>query len=124
MTPPAFVRRLLDEFACDLILVTHSGLHWSRCVDPSEGRGLINVGAIGRPGNDGKRSVSYAIVKESDGTNGLGVEFRRVEYDWQSLAAEMRSEGLPEEFTETIETGWWTTCLEILPAKERGRGRF
>jgi MFS family permease len=21
-------------------------------------------------------------------------------------------------------TGWWTTCLEILPAKERARGRF
>jgi hypothetical protein len=24
---------------------------------------------------------------------------------------------------ETILTGWWTTCLEILPAKERSLGR-
>ena len=37
---------------------------------------------------------------------------------------EMRAERLPEEFVETILTGWWTTCLEILPAKERSAGRF
>ena len=26
------------------------------------------------------------------------------------------------EFVETVLTGWWTTCLEVLPAKERRRG--
>lgn len=36
----------------------------------------------------------------------------------------MRSAGLPEAFTETIETGWWTSCLQILPPAERSRGRF
>ena len=41
-----------------------------------------------------------------------------------TLAIEMRAEGLPEEFSETIESGWWTTCLEILPAKERLLGRY
>ena len=40
------------------------------------------------------------------------------------LAHEMRQEGLPEEFVETITTGWWTTCLEILPTRERLRGRY
>ena len=30
----------------------------------------------------------------------------------------MRAEELPGPFVETILTGWWTTCLEILPAKE------
>jgi hypothetical protein len=34
----------------------------------------------------------------------------------------MRAEGIAEPFVRTIETGWWTTCLEILPAKERSRG--
>jgi hypothetical protein len=48
----------------------------------------------------------------------------RVHYDHARLAAEMRAERLPEEFVETIETGWWTTCLEILPPKERLRGRY
>ena len=32
--------------------------------------------------------------------------------------------GLPPEFAETIRTGWWTTCLENLPARERARGKY
>ena len=36
----------------------------------------------------------------------------------------MHQEQLPAEFIETILTGWWTTCLEVLPAKERRRGKF
>ena len=54
----------------------------------------------------------------------LSVEFVPVDYDHERLAAEMRSEHLPEEFVETVSTGWWTTCLEVLPAKERRRGRY
>jgi hypothetical protein len=51
------------------------------------------------------------------------VEHVPVAYDHQRLAREMRDERLPEEFVETVLTGYWTTCLEILPAKERSRGR-
>jgi sulfatase maturation enzyme AslB (radical SAM superfamily) len=47
-----------------------------------------------------------------------------VAYNWRAQAASMRAAGLPEPFVETIETGWWTTCLEIVPAAERSRGRF
>ena len=36
----------------------------------------------------------------------------------------MRAAGLPEPFVETIETGWWTTCLEIVPPRERARGAY
>jgi hypothetical protein len=52
------------------------------------------------------------------------VEFIPVIYDHGSLAEDMREERLPQEFIETILTGWWTTCLEILPHKERARGKF
>ena len=83
---------------------------------------MLNVGAIGRPANDGDPRVVYAILGRSDGGAPV-VEWRRVAYDHAALAAEMRSEGLPEKFAETIETGWWTTCLEVLPQKERARGR-
>jgi hypothetical protein len=54
----------------------------------------------------------------------MRVEFIPIEYDHAALAREMRDEKLPEEFVETIETGWWTTCLESLPAKERMASRF
>jgi len=51
-------------------------------------------------------------------------EFAPVRYDHEALAREIEAEGLPNEFAETIRTGWWTTCLENLPAKERARGRY
>ena len=54
----------------------------------------------------------------------MNVEFVPVLYDHERLAREMREEKLPEEFVETILSGWWTTCLEVLPTKERAAGRF
>jgi hypothetical protein len=47
-----------------------------------------------------------------------------VDYDFEALAREMEAEQLAPEFVATIRTGWWTTCLENLPAKERMGGRF
>jgi len=119
-TPEPFIRRLLRDFDADLIAVTHTGIHWQRRLADAPGRGLVNVGAIGRPANDGRTDVWYALLTASDP---IQVEFRPVAYDHPRLAAEMREEGLPEEFVETILTGWWTTCLEILPARERARSR-
>jgi diadenosine tetraphosphatase ApaH/serine/threonine PP2A family protein phosphatase len=114
-----FLEWLCESHDADLIACTHSGLPWHRAL-PS-GRHVVNVGAIGRPANDGGTEVRYALL-EIDA--GLRVEFPGVAYDHAALAAEMRGERLPEEFAETIETGWWTTCLENLPAKERRRGRY
>ena len=54
----------------------------------------------------------------------MKVKFIPVDYDYNKLTAEMTAERLPAEFIETITSGWWTTCLEVLPHKERARGRF
>ena len=116
----AFIRQLCADFAADLILCTHTGIHWERRLP--DGRGLVNVGAIGRPENDGSRNVWYVILHEE--ADGIRTEFVPLSYDWQSLAKEMEEQKLPPEFVETIRTGWWTTCLEILPPKERRRGRY
>jgi hypothetical protein len=118
-SPDAFLSRLCDTHACDLLLVTHTGIPWKRRLP--DGRLVVNVGAIGRPANDGRREVWYAVVTESGGE--LDAELVPVEYDWQKLARAMREEKICDEFIETVETGWWTTCLEILPPKERARGR-
>ena len=119
-TPRSFIQKLLSDHAADLIVCTHTGLQWRRFTAP--GRGVVNVGALGRPANDGRTNVWFAILEERAGD--VALEFVPVDYDHARLAREMRSEGLPVEFVETIETGWWTTCLEILPAKERARGKF
>ena len=119
-TPDAFLERLLATEGCDLLFCTHTGLHWQRTL-PS-GRQVINVGALGRPANDGATHV-WAVFAEVEEVL-TRIEMTPIAYDHQALAAEMRREGLPEEFIDTILTGWWTTCLEILPAKERAAGRF
>ena len=120
-SPDAFLARMMTEHACDVLLVTHTGIPWQRRLD--DGRLVVNVGAIGRPANDGRREVWYAVVRERAG-GGVDAEHVPIAYDWQRLAAEMRAEDLPREFVATVESGWWTTCLEILPAKERARGRY
>ncbi len=166
-TSTAFLRKLADDHEADVILGTHTGLHWSRRW--VEGRGsrvegqetgneaqgakegttkwFVNVGVLGRPENDGTTHVWYTLVRTGsdvrpehsldsrpstldprpstlDPRPTLDCEFIPVIYDHERLAREMRAERLPEEFVETILTGWWTTCLEVLPAKERRRGRF
>ncbi len=118
--PVAFLELLLAQNRCDAILCTHTGLHWHRHL-PSGGD-VVNVGVIGRPANDGRTEVWYALLSARAG--GISVELLPLRYDHRGLAAAMRRESLPEEFVETVLTGWWTTCLEILPAKERAASRF
>ncbi len=119
-SPVPFLEVLLDQQGCDGLLCTHTGLHWHRHL-PS-GRDVVNAGVIGRPANDGSTHVWYSMLEDRDGR--LGVELLPLVYNHESLAAEMRREALPEEFVETVLTGWWTTCLEILPARERAASRF
>ena len=103
----------------DVLLCTHTGIPWQRLVDDCL---VVNVGAVGRPANDGSPRTWYAILELNDGT--ARAELVPLDYPWQAQAASMRAAGLPEVFVETIETGWWTTCLEIVPPHERARGRF
>lgn len=133
-TPDHFLDKLLDDHEAQVIAVTHTGIKWQRKL-PS-GRLFVNVGVLGRPENDGTSRVWYCVLEATSGgsvstggtrqapADALGATFVPVEYDYHALAREMREERLPDEFIDTIETGWWTTCLEILPAKERRRGRF
>jgi len=159
-SPVPFLEVMLEGERCDGMLCTHSGLHWHRRL-PS-GRDVVNVGVIGRPANDGRTNVWYALLEApsseapsseaqgpeipspeirtsetaSDETadtaaarrerraGRIAVELVPLDYDHQALAAEMRQAALPEPFIETVTSGWWTTCLEILPARERAASRF
>ena len=126
-TSTAFLERLADEQDADIILGTHTGLHWHRRLEND--RHFINVGVLGRPENDGTTNVWYTVlsVEEEEKrpeNSSVSVEFIPVRYDYEKLAWEMEAENIPEEFIETIRTGWWTTCLEVLPAKERRAGKY
>lgn len=118
-TSTAFLAFLLRQHDAAVVLATHTGIKWHRSLP--DDRHFVNVGVLGRPENDGRTNVWYALLSAEPVFH---VEFVPVHYDHAHLAAEMRSEGLPEEFVQTIQTGWWTTCLEVLPAKERRRGVY
>jgi hypothetical protein len=121
--PAPFLELLLDQNRCDGILCTHTGLPWHRRL--ASGRDVVNAGVIGRPANDGDTRVWYALLSATaDEEGGLAVDLVPLAYDHQALAAAMRRERLPEEFVTTVLTGWWTTCLEILPARERAASRY
>lgn len=119
-SPDAFLAYLLDRAQAEVICATHTGIKWHRRLP--EGRHWINVGVLGRPENDGTPRVWYTILSVAG--QEVDVEFVPVEYEVDDLAREMRNENLPDAFVETIKTGWWTTCLEVLPHKERARGRY
>jgi diadenosine tetraphosphatase ApaH/serine/threonine PP2A family protein phosphatase len=119
-TPDGLLRRLLAEHEADVLLCTHTGLKWRRALDGGAAH-AVNVGVVGRPENDGTPRVWYALLTaEPD----LDVQFVPVAYDHEATARAIEAEGLPREFAETLRTGWWTTCLENLPSRERARGRF
>ena len=119
-SPEPFLEGLCTKIQADGFLCSHTGLHWHHAL-PS-GRDVVNVGVVGRPADDGRTDVWYTLLSAAGG--GVEVEFVPLVYDHLALADEMRREHLPEEFVETVLTGWWTTCLEILPARERAASAY
>ncbi len=119
-TPTHFLEKLCGDFKADVICTTHTGIHWGRELNGD--KLFVNVGVIGRPENDGTTNVGYTMLENIGGK--VSAEYIPINYDYEKLAEEMRKEKLPHEFIETILTGWWTTCLEVLPMKERARGKY
>jgi diadenosine tetraphosphatase ApaH/serine/threonine PP2A family protein phosphatase/pyruvate-formate lyase-activating enzyme len=113
------LRMRLALSGADVLLCTHTGIPWQRNV---EGTLVVNAGTVGRPANDGRVQTWYALVDLEEGA--ARAELVALSYPWREHAASMREAGLPEPFVETVETGWWTTCLEIVPPRERSRGRY
>ena len=119
-TSDARICEYLQRYNVDGICVTHSGLPWIRSVTQANGRAgfWFNVGVLGRPANNGKRHVYYGLLEQTK--TGITPRLIPLNYDVAAVAATMRTEGLPEEFAESLETGVWTTCAEILPPTEQG----
>ena len=110
-----FLRWLCDTYSADIMVCSHTGMHWSR--ELPDGRLVVNCGAIGRPAHDGRTHTWYAGI--TAGPERATVEFLPVHHDHEALASEMDAERLPAEFVTTIRTGWWITCLGNMPARER-----
>lgn len=98
----------------EVMLCTHTGIPWQRKID---GTLIVNVGAAGKPPNDGTTQVTYAAL-DLAGPGAVSAEIRHVGYDWRAQAASISESDLPATCAETIETGWWPS-VEVIPPAER-----
>ena len=105
------------------------------------GRDRAAAPTVACPGSDASATLSWSTSAYSEsrrttaaarsGTRSLDLadghvagELIPLAYDWAAQAASMGAAQLPEPFVETIETGWWTTCLDSCARAERSRGRY
>lgn len=109
--------RWLDALGVTGICATHSGLPWIRRLD--DGRFWFNVGVLGRPANEDSARVFYGVIDFPHDAAMPAPRLVPLDYDTAPVAAAMRSEGLPEVFVESLVTGRWTTCCNVLPEAER-----
>jgi len=93
-SPEEMLREIASKTSADVIITGHSHMPMQREV---EGVTFINPGSVGRP-VDGDPRAEYAILT----FNPLDVEFRRVNYDVEALANEMRKKRQPERLVQVL----------------------
>ena len=89
----------LDRLSVDGIGVGHTHLPF---VWREGARVMFNPGSVGQP-RDGDRRAAYAEVVVEGGS--VGVELRRVDYDFESAARRIREAGLPSSHANRLSAG-------------------
>ncbi|HKM77457.1 MAG TPA: YfcE family phosphodiesterase, partial [Candidatus Bathyarchaeia archaeon] len=96
-SPEERLKEIAAKGSADVIITGHSHTPMNRVVD---GVTFINPGSVGRPVN-GDPKAEYAVLS----FNPLTVEFRRVSYDVEAVADQMRRKGLPESHVQVLLRG-------------------
>ena len=66
------------------------------------GRHVVNAGSVGKP-KDGDACACY-VVLAADGDE-LAVDFRRVAYDVERIAAAIEASDMPREYAQMLRDG-------------------
>lgn len=111
----------LDTFQVDGICATHTGIPWISQAQKQNGKPgfWFNVGVLGRPAHEGKTYVYYGLLDFPESASLPTPRIVPLAYNFAPVVTAMKLEGLPIEFSESLETGIWTTCAEILPEAEK-----
>lgn len=115
-TDDGWIEACLERYGVDGICATHSGIPWVREVP---GGFWCNVGVLGRPAHEGQPHVYFAELEFAPGVARPVPRIVPLEYDPNPVVAAMAAAGLPQEFQESLLSGVWTTCAEVLPEDER-----
>lgn len=102
-----------SEKNAEVICCTHSGIPWSKSINDKT---WFNVGVLGRPAHENSARVFYGTLTQDN--NDLRATLVPMDYDYSQVLSDMKSENLPQEFQESLTTGLWTTCSNIMPPEE------
>jgi predicted phosphodiesterase len=89
----------------DHLIAGHCGVPFLKETD--QGR-WINAGVIGMPPHDGRQQTRFAVLDGGD------IQIRRLQYDAEAAAADMRAAGLPEGYRRGLLSGYWPS-EDVLP---------
>jgi putative phosphoesterase len=96
--PLSSFQRLAATSDCDVLIFGHTHKPYTKRVD---GVLFLNAGSVGKPKDGDPRACCVVL----DTTGEVSVEFRRIPYDIQKVAAAIRQSDLPDKFASDIETG-------------------
>ena len=109
------LRDMLETAVARGFICTHSGIPWLR--DLREAGFAANCGVVGKPDHDGDPAVHYMILGITE--DAVTAEIRRVEYDHEGWAAQLRREGVDEVFIEPLIFGIWSVGVKSVPPAEQ-----
>jgi putative phosphoesterase len=92
--PARTFERIAAGSDCDVLVFGHTHKPWIRQYG---GVLFVNCGSVGKP-KDGDPRAAFAVLRSGDGE--VMVDIERVGYDIESVAREVTSAGLPEEYSE------------------------
>jgi uncharacterized radical SAM superfamily Fe-S cluster-containing enzyme len=104
----------------DGIVAGHCGLPFTQ---PIEGRLWHNPGVVGMPANDGTPRVWFSVLSAAAEPGSIQIEHAALSYDHKAAAAKMRDAGLPSEYAEALQTGFWPSCDVLPPAEYKATGK-
>lgn len=93
--PEKNLLRMLKPLNIDILICGHTHIPYHRTVD---GIHIVNTGSVGKP-KDGDRRACYALLEVGES---LKVIFKRVPYNIDETALEIRKVGLPSEFADDL----------------------
>jgi putative phosphoesterase len=94
--PASLYERLAAAEDDDVLVFGHTHKPWVR----EYGAVLfVNCGSVGKP-KDGDPRGAFAVL--SSGASGIDARIERVGYDAESVAAQVRESGLPDEFADKL----------------------
>jgi putative phosphoesterase len=93
-SPEERLREIAIKASADVIITGHTHMPMKRDVD---GVIFMNPGSVGRP-VDGDPCAEYAVLSFDP----FSLEFRKVNYDFETVADEMRKKGLPENLAQVL----------------------